>query len=182
MGLFSNLLGNAGKDIDLNKLAKQVGAAAEAIANEAEKAAKQAAEKAAEGKAAPAQRDASPAPREESAAPSGLSWGEEMPEEENQFNFNGSYQAYFEHIFAADFPAYGVEKESKAGSRRAVYTLTQGGRKALVVEVMSETSSAQRVRKACAAENVPYLRFYHDHSGWWNTRSYVTGRIRAALG
>ncbi len=47
---------------------------------------------------------------------------------------------------------------------------------------MSETSSAQRVRKACAAENVPYLRFYIDHDGWWNTRSYVTGRIRAALG
>jgi len=172
MGLFSKLLGNAGKDIDLNKLAKQVGAAAEAIANEAEKAAKQTAEKA-----------SAPAPREApAAAPSGLSWGDEMPDEENQFNFKGSFIEYFEHIFAEDFPELTAEKEVKKGFRGAVFTLSRGGAKALVVELMSEGSSAQRVRKACAAEGVPYLRFYIDHDGWWNTRSYVTGRIRAALG
>ena len=34
----------------------------------------------------------------------------------------------------------------------------------------------------CAAAAIPYLRFYHNHDGWWNTRAYVTQRVRGALG
>ena len=36
-----------------------------------------------------------PAPVQ-SAAPSGVSWGEVMPAEENQFSFGGSFDEYFE--------------------------------------------------------------------------------------
>ena len=32
-----------------------------------------------------------------------------------------------------------------------------------------------------AKEGVPYLRFYKDHEGWWNARSYVVSRIEKAL-
>ena len=31
------------------------------------------------------------------------------------------------------------------------------------------------------AQGIPYLRFYYNHEGWWNTRSYVTRRIANAL-
>ena len=61
------------------------------------------------------------------------------------------------------------------------FTFTQGGRKALVVEIMSESSASQKLKNQCAAEGVPYLRFYHDHPGWWNTRSYVVRRVTDAL-
>jgi len=177
--MFSSLLKKAGSEIALNEVAKKVADAADRLADAAEKAAAEAKAEAPEKKAAPALQ---PKPAAQGGgASAGLSWGEEMPSEENQFNFKGNFVEYFEHIFAEDFPAYSVEKEIKKGFRGAVLTLTQGGKKSLVVELMSEGSCAQRVRKACAAEGVPYLRFYHDHHGWWNTRSYVSGRIRKAL-
>ena len=52
----------------------------------------------------------------------------------------------------------------------------------LVVEIKSENSEAQWLRNACAAERTPYLRFYYNHDGWWNTREYVDTRVRQALG
>ena len=30
-------------------------------------------------------------------------------------------------------------------------------------------------------KGLPYLRFYFDHEGWWNTRAYVTKRVAEAL-
>ena len=47
---------------------------------------------------------------------------------------------------------------------------------------MSENSEANKLRASCRAQGLPYVRFYYDHDGWWNTRSYVAGRTRAALG
>ncbi|MBQ9545396.1 MAG: hypothetical protein IJV00_09760 [Clostridia bacterium] len=119
----------------------------------------------------------------QSASPSGFSWGEEMPGEENQFNFAGTYEQYFEHIFAEDFSACRFEKSynNDGGKHRVVYTFFSGVSKALVVELMPESSESKKLRNECQKTGVPYLRFYYDHDGWWNTRSYVAGRIRGAL-
>ena len=105
-----------------------------------------------------------------------------MPAEENQYSYNGHYTAYFSGIFASEFPAYNVTQESVNGGRATVYTFLQGGSKALVVELMSERSEANRLRTECKRAGVPYVRFYYDHQGWWNTRSYVVNRVREALG
>ncbi len=53
---------------------------------------------------------AAPSQPVQSASPSGFSWGEAMPGEENQFSYPGSYEQYFEHVFAEDFPACRYEK------------------------------------------------------------------------
>lgn len=130
--------------------------------------------------AAPAQQ-AAPQAAPRSDGPSGFSWGEDMPDEENQYNFGGSYIQYFEMIFREDFSEYAVTKDVGKNPQSPVYTFTSGGRKALVVELKSEASEAQRVRRAAQAEGVPYVRFYYDHDGWWNTRKYVRARISRAL-
>ena len=109
-------------------------------------------------------------------------WGDVMPDEENQYNYKGSYTEYFEHIFSMDFAEYRTEKSFVDGSRRVVYTFYKGGSRRLVVELMPESSVAKKLRSECEREGVPYRRFYFNHHGWWNTRSYVTGRIREALG
>ena len=33
-----------------------------------------------------------------------------------------------------------------------------------------------------SAQGIPYIRFYYDHEGWWNTKSYVIRRTSEALG
>ena len=115
--------------------------------------------------------------------PSGDSWGEYMPAEENQFNFGGPFDAYFEKIFKEDFPGYSFKKSYVGNGRtRIVYTFSNGGRAALVLELMSERCSSKRTRRDCESSGTPYLRFYYDHEGWWNTRSYVVRRIRKYLG
>ncbi|MBR4725696.1 MAG: hypothetical protein IK071_07955 [Lachnospiraceae bacterium] len=114
------------------------------------------------------------------SSPSGDSWGDDMPAEENQFNYNGSYIQYFENIFGTEFAAYRTEK-TNIGSDRYIYTFYGGAGKALVVELMPESCSAYKIKQDCKKENIPYLRFYHDHHGWWNTRSYVVGRIGKIL-
>ena len=113
-------------------------------------------------------------------SPSGDSWGEEMPAEENQFNYNGSYVQYFENIFATEFAAYRTEKDTVSQNRQ-IYTFYNASAKALVVELMSQSCAAYKTREDCRKNNIPYLRFYHDHDGWWNTRSYVVRRIGNAL-
>lgn len=119
---------------------------------------------------------------QKASGPSGLSWGPQMPSEENQYNFNGNYRQYFENIFAQDFPGYSVDKEIPAKyPNRTVYRLSSGGVTSLVIELLPESSGTQKLRSECRANGTPYLRFYHNHDGWWNTRSYVTGRIRSAL-
>ncbi len=120
---------------------------------------------------------------EESPDPSGFSWGSEMPSEENQFNFGGSYRDYFEKIFREDFADLTVAKEiPDKYPNRTVYRLSRAGSTALVVELLPESSATKKLRKECQAQGIPYVRFYYDHDGWWNTRAYVCDRIRKALG
>ena len=111
--------------------------------------------------------------------PSGNSWGPVMPAEENQFNYKGSYIQYFEEIFRNEFPAYQIEKE-KSG-KITVFTFYSGGVKALVVELLNSNSGRYKLREECRRTGVPYLRYYYDHKGWWNTKSYVIERTRKAL-
>ena len=120
-------------------------------------------------------------PTRYSRAPSGFSWGETMPDEENQYNFNGHFTQYFESVFQRDFPQYEVEKSLIDGGKRVLYTFYAGQNPALVVELMPESSSAYKIREGCERQRVPYRRFYYDHDGWWNTRAYVVKRIRDAL-
>ena len=121
-----------------------------------------------------------PQAQAQSDAPSGY---EGMPAEENQYNYSGSYEQYFEHVFAEDFPGVRFEKAyiNDYGKRRVAYTFYRDAAKVLVVELMPESSEAKKFRSECQRANIPYLRFYYDHDGWWNTRSYVTGRMRAAM-
>lgn len=109
------------------------------------------------------------------------SYGSVMPAVENQFSFSGSYQEYFSSIFSSEFPQYRVVSEPAYRGRATVFTFWEGDRKALVVEIISEKSSVYKLRSDCAKAGVPYLRYYYDHPGWWNTRVYVTERTRKAL-
>ena len=111
----------------------------------------------------------------------GDSWYDHVPAEENQYNSGLNYLQYFEKIFAEDFPDYDITREDAEPSRRYIYRFSRGGAEALVLELMSENSSVRKTRNECEAKGMPYLRFYFDHKGWWNTRSYVTERIRAKL-
>ena len=115
------------------------------------------------------------------ASPSGESWGEEMPAEPNQFNSGLRFDQYFEEIFRTEFSDYSVQRGDFQDGRRVVFTFMKNGRKALVVELLNQQSSAVKLRKTCLGEGTPYLRYYYDHEGWWNTRAYVIKRTRAAL-
>ena len=111
-------------------------------------------------------------------------WSDIMPAEPNQFNSGLSYVDYFAKIFAEDFPSYVLYQEPGTAKNSTVISLTDpSGRKALVVELISRRSSPDKVRSNCKAQGIPYLRFYYDYSenGWWNTRSYVVGRVSKAL-
>ena len=134
--------------------------------------------------AAQEQKSVTPTQNEQpvrASSPSGLSWGEEMPAEENQYSFNGSYVEYFKNIFNAEFSEYQITCEEAKNYRATVFTFTKDGKKALVVELLSKSSDAKKLRRVCAEQGIPYLRYYHDYHGWWNTRSYVTERTRKAL-
>ena len=106
-----------------------------------------------------------------------------MPAEENMYNSGLAPAAYFEKIFAEDFPACIVNKEAGWGGfdRSTIYRFYDGAAQKLVVELVPDNSSAVKLREKCAKEGVPYLRFYKDHEGWWNARSYVVSRIEKAL-
>ena len=122
-----------------------------------------------------------PQQRQPQQAISGFSWGEFMPDEENQYNYNGSYIDYFRHVFQEDFPEYAVTMEPGLNDRSPIFVFHSGGRQALIVELKSENSCAQRIRRSCAASGIPYLRFYYNHDGWWNTRAYIRARVSRAL-
>jgi len=119
------------------------------------------------------------APEKVPVGPSGDSWGPVMPAEENQYNFNGTYVQYFEGIFNSEFPSYSISKTQDA--KATVFTFSGVSGTALVVELLPENSGRFRLRKECEANGIPYLRFYYNHDGWWNTRSYVIRRTRAAI-
>ncbi len=120
-----------------------------------------------------------PAPRRSSAADS--DWPEDIPAEENQYNFSGTHIQYFEKVFREEFPGYVISIAEGMDANSPVFYFNAGGRYVLAVELKSERSSAQRIRRACESNGIPYLRFYYDHDGWWNTRSYVVDRVRKAL-
>lgn len=112
---------------------------------------------------------------------SGFSWGDEMPDEENQYNYNGTFMEYFESIFREELPQYRMNRTLPSNSKRVLYTFFSGSSMALVVELMSEGCSVNRIRSDCRRDGIPYLRFYYDHHGWWNTRAYVVKRLRDAV-
>ena len=112
-------------------------------------------------------------------APSGFSWGDKMPAEENQYNFNGTFKQYFENIFSTEFAAYRYEKAENYG--RVAYTLYGAAGKAIVVELMPGKSESKKLRKQCEAEGTPYVRFYYNHEGWWNTKEYVIQRMKEKI-
>lgn len=113
--------------------------------------------------------------------PSGDSWGPVMPAEENQYNSGLPYYTYFRNIFQTEFPAYQLLEEDIGDRRATVFTFTNDGGTALVVELLSRRSDFQKRRNICRSQGIPYLRFYYDYDGWWNTRSYVIRRTKEAL-
>ena len=197
MGLFDKILKEVGDkvpDLKLDELAKNVSEAVDTLKTEAEKFAeenkdaieelKTKAEQFAEenkeavGSVIPNEADA-PKP-----GAYGVSWGEEMPGEPNQFNSGMAPAAYFEDIFRTEFADYELVKEAGWGGadRSLIFRFRKGGEDKLAVELLPENSSAVRFREKCRKQGLPYLRYYTDHEGWWNTRSYVISRTRAALG
>ena len=184
MGLFDKLFG--GKEEDKNSFLDALKDAAEKIKNEAEKAGFDF-----DGKPSQAERPKEEvqesvssviAPNEaQELAPAGTWWGPLMPDEENQYNFKGSWKEYFDEIFRSEFPEYELQKETVREGRAVVYTFQKNGETALVVELMSERSNAQKLRKSLRGTGTPYLRYYYDHEGWWNARAYVVQRTRNAL-
>ena len=114
-------------------------------------------------------------------APYGISWGETMPDEPNQYNFPGDYAEYFTTTYAEAFPTYHLTTESVRKGKATVITFWEIDKKALVVELKSENSTSTTIEFNCRQEGVPYLNFYYNHYGWWNTKNYVVNRTRAAL-
>ena len=182
MGLFSNLFGNEGKDLD-NALSKMKNLA-EDIMDDGQINSQQSKPVAA---SAPADygeplntgRRVEP---EYVDGPSGDSWGPNMPSEENQFNSGLNYQDYFSNVFCGEFTSYQIDKVSLRDGRAMLFTFSQGGGKKLVIEVISDRSNPYKVRNECRAQGINYLRYYYDHDGWWNTKSYVIRRTSKALG
>lgn len=170
MGLFSKLFGG---DKEAEKTAKDL---FNALFNEQNAKEKEKPEKA-DNNSEPAAGQQTEDP---SSSGSDYSVYEDVPAEENQYNYNGPFFEYFEKIFKSEFSEYRYDKAEADGLRRIAYTFYSGAQKVLVVELYSGES--KKLKKECARANIPYLRFYHDHEGWWNTRSYVVERMRRALG
>lgn len=165
MGLLSDLLG--GKTPDNSLLGAVVGKLDETIS---------AVQQTANAPAQPAQKPAQPA-----ADARAEDDYETVPAEENLFSFGGSFTAYFDKIFREEFPDYEISSEASYQGTIVVFTFCRDGRTALKVELLSQCSGAKKLRSECAKSGTPYLRFYYNHPGWWNTRSYVTERTRNAL-
>jgi len=184
MGLFDKLFGSAG-----NEVLNQIKEAAESVAKEASDAINNATNGANStvansSPAASHLQTGSAATIQPTERPEmGDSWGSEMPAEENQFNSGKSYDQYFYDVFHENFPTYRLTTEKIRKGRATLITFwgEMTEQKALVVELMSDGSSAQSTRVACRKEGVPYLRFYYDHEGWWNTKFYVVRRVKEAL-
>lgn len=113
--------------------------------------------------------------------PNHLSYGKKKPTEENQYNYHGNYIEYFESIFNSEFSNYRYEKETVNKTNNTSYTFYLDNDKKLVVELFSQNSSANTLRRECETNKIPYLRFYYNHKGWWNTKSYVINRMKMYL-
>ncbi len=114
------------------------------------------------------------------SGPSGFSWGPAMPAEENQYNYGGSYIDYFREIFNSNFSEYRIEQVQEGTT--TIFTFYSGDRVALKVELLSKNTGRYGIRKECAEKNIPYLRYYYNYEGWWNTKRYVIERTSKALG
>ena len=193
MGLFSDLLKKsvneaAGKLADAAKTLEQQGAAE--TANKFAQAAKEALERQADAFGVKPERPsydapsapAAPAAGGESYPTEGDTVYDHIPDEECQYNSGVPFLEYFSGIWASEFPGYAVEFSTICPERRYLYTFRQGGAVVLQIELMTEKSEANRFREECRRAGVRYVRFYFDHEGWWNTRSYVVSRVKAALG
>lgn len=130
------------------------------------------------------------------------SWGENMPSVPNQYNYPGSPEEYFMEVLRDAFPGKTVRKEEveyqspsiwikgpdkkfheQPGKKTpaCIFTIQQNGRILLAVELLSVSSkNFKQNQKSFADKGIPYIRFYHDVPGWWNTRAYVTQRALAA--
>ena len=185
MSLLSKLLGDSKKELSsaldaLKDAAQKAGV--DSLLNEVQASHNAQGPQNAQSAPAAAPQNVRPARRWESAGgESGFSWGEDMPAEENQYSFQGSYLEYFDRVFSQEFPQYRITRESPKKGHSTIYSFWQGERKALTAELMSDRSEANKLRSDCRARGIPYVRFYYDHDGWWNTRSYVAQRTRAAL-
>ena len=104
-----------------------------------------------------------------------------MPAEPNQFNYPGSWDAYFDGIFRTEFPEYTLQRQDIPDQGAVIYTFVKDGRTALVTELRPQRTAAKKLRQDCAQAGIPYQRYYYDHEGWWNTRSYVIERTRCFL-
>ena len=183
MGLLSQLLGDKAKDAekalgklkDIADVLKGSGAAAGGSLEESLHKTNQ--EK-------PQQSAASVSVQQAAATalgPSGKSWGPVMPNEPNQYNYGGTYLEYFTEIYKTEFADCDVALSKSKYGTTDVFTFRKGGQTVLIVELLSRKSSAEAVRKSCRAQGIPYLRYYYDYDGWWNTRSYVVERTRNAI-
>lgn len=197
MGLFDKILKGVSEkapDLKLDELAKNISGVAETLKNEAEKFADDRKDEI--GQVIPGKKEgaagpnaawaaqASAAASAPAAGPSGVSWGDVMPDEPNQYNYGGTPIEYFEDIFRTEFPGYELAEEAglSGPERQWIIRFRQGGADKLVVELLSAKCEAAAIREKCRKQGVPYLRYYTDYEGWWNTRSYVINRTRAALG
>ncbi len=188
MGLFDKLLGgNASANDALNtlkKAAKDVGGKlnsenAEEALGSILKAAKDVGAKLGVDQNAPARQNTAPA-----AAPAQASAEDydDVPAGDNQYNFRGSYKEYFANIFREEFPSWEVRQSDANGGKVTLFAFYKNGSQALLVELMSDRSEANKRRRDAQAAGIAYLRFYYDHPGWWNERSYVVSRVGKVLG
>ena len=109
------------------------------------------------------------------------SWYDEVPDEECQYNSGMNYLDYFTKVFREEFPGYEIALDTIEAGRRYKYTFMKGGAVALIVELMTEKSEANKFRRDTLRQGIPYLRFYFDHEGWWNTRAYIRERVSQKL-
>lgn len=179
MGLFSNLFGNGGKEID-DALKQMKNLAGDIIddgqINDSQK------QPVAQNSVPAPQHIVTPAQEFVDGGPSGDSWGPVMPSEENQFNSGLNYRDYFTKVFMENFSSYQIDKEDVRNGNAMLFTFSKDGAKKLVVEVISSRSNPYKVRNDCRSQGIAYLRYYYDYDGWWNTKSYVIRRTSKALG
>ena len=187
MGLFDKLFGgnaSANDTLDsLKKAAKDVGGKmnsgnAEDAFGFILKAAKDVGAKSGAEHNAPARRNTAPAQASSYAADK----YDAVPAGDNQYNYRGSYKEYFANIFREEFPSWEVRQSDANNGKVTLFAFYKDGRQALLVELMSDRSAANKRRRDTQAAGIAYLRFYYDHKGWWNERAYVVTRVRNVLG
>ena len=131
------------------------------------------------------------------------SWGDEMPEEPNQYNYNGAAESYFLKVLKEAFPEYtvrmhGAPYQSQPTWERGfmgklhqvpgkpvpawIFTIQDGSQIKLAVELLSAANKNRKDnRRSFEEQGIPFIRFYYNVKGWWNTQSYIRERAYAAI-